>query len=246
MIAARWGMLLVAAMLMSTVLGATASDLQPSAQRVAVTAIVGLLAPLFWPGTASTPGRTALRIAGWSASAACVAAITLRMLGHPGQLASGALGSCGMLMLILLLTHTLAAGLEPRWRGSAGDAGRAREMAGRTVSVALGMLGSLPLWFGPVGELLSGRHDWVIDAAIGMSPLTHLAVASDNDLLHNEWLYQNSNLASLPVSYPDLTPLAWSYAIFCTVLTIVALALLRGRRIRIDTDCPDLTKEKPR
>ena len=70
-------------------------------------------------------------------------------------------------------------------------------MAGRTVALVLALLGSLPLWLGPAGELLSGRQPWIIDAIVGMSPLTHLAVASDNDLLRNEWLYQHSNLAAL-------------------------------------------------
>ena len=68
MIAARWAMLAVASALMLAAFGATASDVQPSALRVAVTACIGLIAPLFWPGKAATPARTALRIAGWSAA----------------------------------------------------------------------------------------------------------------------------------------------------------------------------------
>lgn len=239
-------MLLLVALLVSTWLGATASELQPSAQQLAVTAIVGLLAPLFWPGIAATSARSALRIAVWSASAAGVAAIALFLWGHPGTRVSGVLASCGMLMVILLPAHAMAGLLEAMWRGAAVEADSAREMAGRTVSFCLGALGLLPLWFGPVGELLSNRQEWVVDAAVGISPLTHLAVASGNDLLHNEWLYQNSNLASLPVSYPDLTQLAWSYACLCTLLTIVAFAILRGRRIGADTARTDLTKEKPR
>ena len=239
-------MLLVVALLVSTWLGATASELQPSARQLAVTAIVGLLAPLFWPGIAATSARTALRIAVWSALAACVAAIALFLGGHPGTRVSGVLASCAMLMVILLPAHALAGLLEAMWRRPSGDVDSARERAGRTVSFSLCVLGLLPLWFGPVGELLSKRHEWVVDAAVAISPLTHLAVASDNDLLHNEWLYQNSNLASLPVSYPDLTQLAWSYASLCTLLTIVAFAILRGRRIGADTARTDLTKEKPR
>ena len=102
-------------------------------------------------------------------------------------------------------------------------------MAGRTAALVLALLGSLPLWLGPVAELLSARHAWVIDAIVGMSPLTHLAVASGNDLLRNEWLYQHSNLAALQFSYPGLAHLAWSYASVCSMLALVALAFLRPR-----------------
>ena len=109
-----------------------------------------------------------------------------------------------MLMLILLVTHAVAAGLEGRLRGQSGDAETAREMAGRAAALALALLGSLPLWLGPAAELLAGRHPWIIDAVVGMSPLTHLAVASGNDLLRNQWFYQHSNLAALQFSYPSL------------------------------------------
>ncbi len=80
----------------------------------------------------------------------------------------------------------------------------AREAAGRSAAVALALLGALPLWLGPVAETLSARHDWAIDAVVGASPLTHLAVASGNDLLRNQWFYQHANLAALLFSYPGL------------------------------------------
>jgi hypothetical protein len=245
-IAVRWGMLLVAVLLMSSAFGATAPDLQPSAQRVAVTTIVGLLAPLFWPGVAASVKRTAMRITGWSAAASCVAAIVIRVLGHPGQPLSGLLGTCAMLMCILILAHTMAAALEARWRVPSGRADDARETAGCSVMLVLALLGALPLWFGPVSELLSVQHEWAIDAALGLSPLTHLAVASGNDLLHNEWLYQHANLAALPVSYPDPIQLVWFYVTVCSMLALGAFAPARRRRASNDPAHPDLTKEKPR
>ena len=102
-IAARWAMLLVAAVLILAAFGATRLPImQPSALRVMVTAVVGLLAPLFWPGSGATPARTALRIAGWSVAAACLAAIALRILGNPAQPFARILRACAMLMLILL------------------------------------------------------------------------------------------------------------------------------------------------
>ena len=143
MIAARWAMLAVAGVLILAAFGA--SDLQPSALRLAVTAVIGLIAPLFWPGNAATPVRTALRIAAWSTAVACMAAIALRIAGNPGQPFARILAACGMLLLILLVTHAAAAAIEVRWHGQSGNAETAREMAGRTAALALALVGSLPL-----------------------------------------------------------------------------------------------------
>lgn len=246
MIAARWGMLLVAALPILAAFGATGRDMQPSALRLLVTAVIALLAPILWPGNAATPARTALRIAAWSASATCLAAIALRVLGDPPQPWPRILEGCTMLMVILLLTHAMVAGLEARLRVRSGDAQGAREMAGRTVAISLALLGSLPLWFGPLGELLSARHGWIIDAVVGVSPLTHLAVASENDLLRNQWLYQHSNLAALQVTYPGRAGIALSYASAVLVLALVALALRRfpAHRPSADADLTDPTTEK--
>ncbi len=222
-------------MLILAAFGAAVTELQPSALRLMATTVVALLAPLFWPGNAATPARTAWRIATWSAASACLAAIALQILGHPEQPFSRILGSCGMLLLIMLMVHAAAAGLEWRLRVRSLEAGSAREMAGRTVAIALALLGSLPLWLGPLAELISARHAWIIDAVVGTSPLTHLAVASDNDLLRNEWLYQNSNLAALQFSYPGLAELTWSYASFCLPLALVALCLRHARRHDADS-----------
>lgn len=228
MIAARLAMLAVAGALILAAFGATAADLQPSALRVAVTAVIGLIAPLFWPGNAATPARTALRIVIWSAATACVAAISLGIAGNPGQQFTRVLAACGMLMLILLVTHTVAAGLEGRLRRQSMDAETAREMSGRAATLALALLGSLPLWLGPAGELLAGRRNpWIIDAVIGTSPLTHLAVASGNDLLRNQWFYQHSNLAALQFSYPSPATLILSYAFASLALALIPLAYRR-------------------
>jgi hypothetical protein len=237
MIAARWAMLAVTGVLMLAALGATATDLQPSALRVAVTAVIGLIAPLFWPGNAATPARTALRVGAWSAAAACLAAIALQFAGSPGQPFARILAACGMLLLILLVTHAAAAGLEGRLRDQSGDAEAAREMAGRAAALALALVGSLPLWLGPAGELLAGRHPWIIDAVIGMSPLTHLAVASGNDLLRNQWFYQHSNLAALQFSYPGPAELVLSYGSVSLALALIPLASRRPRR-RVDGASP--------
>jgi hypothetical protein len=230
MIAMRWATLLVTASLALVAAGAMASDLSPSALRVMVTAVVGLLAPLFWPGIGSTASRTVLRMAAWTAALVCAAAILLRVFGHSSQPAMADLKVCGMLWLILMAAHAAAAAIEPRLRGRPLDDDSARAMAGVAVAVALALLGSLPLWLGPAGELLSARHVGAIDTALGLSPLIHLAVAAANDLLRNDWFYQHSSLAGLPFSYPGLAATAWAYAAAGLLLSLAALAWRPPRR----------------
>ena len=161
---------------------------------------------------------------------ACLAAITLRIAGNPEQPFARILAACAMLLLILLVTHAVTAGLEMRLHGQSEDAETAREMAGRAAALALAFVGSLPLWLGPASELLAARHPWIIDAALGISPLTHLAVASGNDLLRNQWLYEHSNLAALQFSYPGLADLSVAYASVLLLFVFVPVAYLRRRR----------------
>jgi hypothetical protein len=246
MIAARWGLLFVATVSVLVALGATAPDMQPSALRLTVTAAVGVLAPLFWPGIGPAPARTALRIVAWSAAAACGAAVLLRILGGPVQPLPRILGACVMLMLMLLLVHALVAGLEAHLRRRYGDAPQARELAGRTVAIAAALLGALPLWLGPLGDRAARRHAWAVDAAIGLSPLTHLAVASGNDLLRNQWFYQHSNLAGLQFAYPEATGVVWCYASVLLVLALAAPARLRRRRRGASATPAHLNLEKTR
>ena len=229
-------MLLVASLSILAAWGATSAAGQPSSLRVEVTAVIGLLAPLFWPGRAATVSRTSLRVVAWSAAAAASAAIVL--LAHPAQRAGAVASTCAMLMAILVLSHAAAAALERRWIASTTDAGSARELAARATASALAGLGTLPFWLGPAAESLSARHPGIIDTVVGLSPVTHLAVASGNDLLHNPWLYEHSNLALLAVSYPGLATIAWGYASACAVLAIAVLASQRprGRTLPLPTD----------
>ena len=127
-----------------------------------------------------------------------------------------------MLLLILLVTSSAAARLE-RFLGKSRSAECSRETAGRTTTIALALLGALPLWLGPAAELLASREPWLVDALIGASPLTHLAVASGNDLLRNPWFYQHANLAALRFSYPGLTEIALLYGALAVTLALVSL-----------------------
>jgi hypothetical protein len=212
MMAMRAALLMAAAAVSLIALGVADADLQPSALRLMVGVVFALLAPLFWPGCAPSRQGTALRVVAWSAAACGMAALAMLWWGGGRQSLLGVLQSCAMLSAILLLSHALAALLEHGWSNAPRTAeGDAREAAGRAVALLLTLLGSLPLWLGPMAELLSVHHAWAIDASLGLSPLTHLAVASGNDLLRNAWLYQHSNLAGLQADYPGLAGLAWFY-----------------------------------
>jgi hypothetical protein len=231
MIGARLACLTVASAVALAALGATAPELQSSARLVLVTATTGLIAPLFWPGVAATPLRTAMRVVAWSCAVTAVAAAGVLASGGPARLnPTRTVTACAMLLLILLATHAAAAWIEALMRKRTPDADAAREIGGRVAAIALALLGSLPLWLGPAAELLADRQAWIVDAVVGASPLTHLAVASGNDLLRNQWLYQRSNLAVLQFAYPTLATLTLSYAALALGLALVALAARTLRR----------------
>ena len=225
MIAARAAMLFGAVLIVLVAIGAADPDTQPSALRLMASAAVALLAPLFWPGVTAPRRATLFRIVVWSTAACCVAILPMVAMARAKQPLPDVLQSCAMLALILLVSHTAAAMLEGRWSQASSDA---REMAGRAVMMTLALLGSLPFWLGPAGELLSSRHPSVIDTMLGLSPLTHLAVASGNDLLRNAWLYQHTNLAGLQFDYPGLAGLAWFY--ITLLLGVVAMTAARSDR----------------
>ena len=230
MIAARWAMMVVGAFAILVAFGATSAEMTTSSLRLAVTAVFAVLAPLFWPGCGSTPARTALRVVAWSAGVAGSSAIAIGALAHPGQPGLRMVWACAMLLALLLLSHTVAAVLERRWRALSGDAAQARELASRAVALALAFSGTLPFWVGPMAEVLTPRHPGIIDAVVGASPLVHLAVASNNDLLRTAWLYRHSNLSTLSVSFPEPATLAWCYGSACLALALVGLASRYPRR----------------
>ena len=143
MIAVRWATMAAVTLAILGALGATLSDVQPSAQRVLAAAVVALLAPLFWPGVAATPARTALRVTLWSAAAAALAAVAMWLFGAGAQPLARIAGTGAMLWLVLLAMHALAAMLEQRWLGQSPDAPGAREAAGRSAAVALSRAASV-------------------------------------------------------------------------------------------------------
>src|SRR5690349_6962522 len=181
------GLMAIAVVVVLAALGVTANDLQPSAQRVLVTAVIAAIAPLFWPGKAQTPARTILIVAAWSGAVSLLAAATLFMLR--GVVAGPSLtritAVCSMLLLIMLVTHAFAASIESCAAARSADPNSARELAGRVACLVLVLLRALPVWFGPAAALAGNAEVALIDPLLGISPLTHLAVASGNDLLRN-------------------------------------------------------------
>jgi hypothetical protein len=222
LIALRCVLLLLVAGTLLMVLGAASSDVQPSTRRLCVAAAFGLLAPLFWPGSGTSARQTVARILGWSFGAGALAALTMVWLDPAPARWTLLAPSCGMLVAMLVSALAALALLEGWMRGVVADPAAARSLAGRTVTLALALAGSLPLWLGPTAELLSHGSDAVIDAVIGWSPLTHLAVASGNDLLRNQWFYQQSNLATLQFNYPAAATLAGAYAATGVILILAA------------------------
>lgn len=224
--AKRWAWLLAACLPVLAVLGALAPGWQPSALRVLVASVVALLAPLFWPGLGdASPWREALRLGAWCLAALALAGLGLAALGRGQQRWAELAAVCAMLLPILLLSHLLAAAIQAGLGDRAGGAA-----AGGAVAV-LALLGAAPLWLGPVAELLSASHPGALDAVLAASPVVHLAVASGLDILRSAWFYRHSNLASLPVNYPDLAMLAAVHALACAAgLAWLAAALRRRAR----------------
>ncbi len=229
MIAVRSGALVVAVLMTLAALRATDSDLQPSALRLMVSCVIALLTPLFWPGAAETRKGSALRILGWSLAATGLAAFTLGALGTARQSVPSVFEACAMLFLVLLVVNTATALVEARWLGDSATNPSSRELAGRTVALALALFATLPFWLGPAAEALSSRHAWAIDATLSLSPIVHLAVASGNDLMRNEWFYQHLNVASLQFEYPGLPAIALSYSMVLLALGLLVVAYPRRR-----------------
>lgn len=229
-LAARLAGLAATALFLLAALGAAAQDLQASARLVAVTAVIGLLAPLFWPGRAATPRLTAARIIGWSLAATLLAGVASMLSGVGVAWISRTATVCAVLFLVLVVVHAAAAVLESLLQARAKQADGAREIAAWLVTAALATVAAAPLWLGPAAELASASRPQAVDTAVAVSPLTHLAVASGNDLLRNQWFYQHSNLSGLRFDYPRPAPLMTAYGLLAAVLLVVPAALAaRGR-----------------
>ncbi len=220
MIFLRWALLLLIAASMLAAIGTLGGEEQPAALRLAVAAAIGTLAPLFWPGPADSARGTTRRVLLWSAMSTAAAALLAALLGGLRGPAAALAATLGLLLLMLITVHAITA-----WLGVAFATGT----AGVSAVAAVVLTGSVPLWAGPAAELLSRSHPGALDLAVDASPLTHLAVVGGNDLLRNEWFYRHSNLAALPVSYPEPLPIFVAYAAAALAALVSAHVLLRRR-----------------
>lgn len=227
-IAARFAGLAATALLLLAALGASDADLQASARIVLVTAVVGLLAPLFWPGRGATVRTTTARIIAWSLASAVLAAAVAMLTGLGVDRLPRATTALAVLFLALVTVHAVAAFVEGLLQRRAAGSEAAREGAAWIATAALVTLGAAPVWLGPAAELALAARPRAVDAVVAVSPLTHLAVASGNDLLRNQWFYQHSNLAGLRFDYPRLAPVMTAYCLLAAVLLLVPA--VRGTR----------------
>jgi hypothetical protein len=220
-LAGRFAGLVATALLLVAALGALSDDLQGSARVVLVTAVVGALAPLFWPGRAATTRSTTMRIAGWSLATTALAAGLAALGGNAALLAPRIAGACLVLFLVLVAAHALTAVLEALLRRRGAGPDRAREISAWLTTAALAALAAAPLWLGPAAEVASQARPRAVDAVVAVSPLTHLAVASGNDLLRNQWFYQHSNLSGLRFDYPRLGAVLACYVVLAAALLAI-------------------------
>ena len=214
----------------ATISALNVTDMQGSAQRVLITAVLALTAPLFWPGRRSSTGRTAMTIIAWSCLVTSIAALLLVVFSRVAPSIELVTRVCGVLLLITVVTHAIVVAVETLVASTSSSEKDSREIGGRLATFALALFGLLPVWCGPAAQLVTRSYPGLIDAIIALSPLTHLAVASGNDLLRNQWFYQHSTLSGLQFSYPNLTTIFAGY--IAVAVTFLALpAILRCKRL---------------
>jgi hypothetical protein len=218
--------LTVTVLLVAATLGAYPwSGLQGSSRLVLVASVIALLSPLFWPGRAATPRATGWRILGWSLAAATLAVIATSGAGKLLHVATAAV----MLLLICIATLGAAAYLESFFVRRSAATATASDASAWLATALLAIPAAAPLWLGPTAELASAERPYALQAVVAVSPLTHVAVASGNDLLRNQWFYQHSNLAGLRFDYPRLAPVIATYAALGFALVLIP-AVARPRR----------------
>jgi hypothetical protein len=218
--------LAVTALLAITALGAySAAGLQRSAHLALVASVIALLSPLFWPGGGATARATGWRILGWSLAAALLAVVATLGAGDRSHIPATGV----MLLLICVATSGAAVRLESFFARRGAAAARASDASAWLATALLAIPAAAPLWLGPAAELASVERPRALEAAVAVSPLTHLALASGNDLLRNQWFYQHSNLAGLRFDYPPLAPVFAVYTALSFALVLVP-GMARPRR----------------
>ena len=194
-----------------------------SSRRLMVVGLFATLAPLFWSGPAS-----ALRVLGWSLGVGTIAALLLAALRIPGVEAGAA--ACLQLSLLMITAHAIAGVAEAL---GARVLGHRCAIPGNAIALVLLLVAALPLWLGPAAELSLADHPGFVEVVVAVSPLTHLALASGNDLFHQPWLYQYANLATFRFDYPPVGSVLGAYAVVAGLLLATVAALARWPRAKL-------------
>ncbi|MCM2310279.1 MAG: hypothetical protein NDI84_02650 [Steroidobacteraceae bacterium] len=184
-----------------------------------------LLAPLFGSWRSGTLRTLATHVATWAfatlivlcATGLIVGAVPVDRLPAPLLMALG----------IVVVSH-LAATCASHVLQSAGTAPAvAREWASWLVTTALWLLAAAPLWLGPLADL--GAHTGSAPTAIAAaSPLVHIALAAEQDLLRTEWFYAHTSLGALQFEYPTLLAVGIAYLGGAAGLAVLCFLLSRS------------------
>ena len=195
-----------------------------SSRRLMVVGLLATLAPLFW---SAGPGG-ALRVLGWALGVGTIAATLLAAFQIPGVEAGAA--ACLQLSLLMIAAHAIAEVAEAL---GARMLGRRCALPGTAIALVLVLVAALPLWLGPAAELSLADRPGFVEVVVAVSPLTHLALASGNDLFHQPWLYQYANLATFRFDYPPVGSVLGAYAVVAGLLLATVAALARWPRAKL-------------
>lgn len=211
-------------------------DLSPSLTLTSASASCVLLAPLFW-----RQSRQPAELAAWCIAAALLGPV-LTSIWVPVR-------AIAVMRTALVAGSWIALTHAPLWAraccsaarcGAASGESRAAVDAMRAVLVTLlSALGSTLVWLDPLASSSSGST-LPATLTLAASPLVHLAVAADADLLRAPWLYASTALGSSRFEYPDLIAVAAADAALAALAWIAASRWSRWRTRRAPRQASDV------
>ena len=81
------------------------------------------------------------------------------------------------------------------------------ENASLAVLCCIALATATPVWLGPIVEVFASRT-WLVDAVVGLSPLSYLSALAEIDYLRTDWFYQNTPFGGLRFAYPSVIPVS--------------------------------------
>lgn len=218
-------------------------ELNPSGALVTAAAIPALLALLFVPAPGRPTGGSLFTLGGWCVGVLLVAGANSLLLGVDAPAIR--LASVGALAFLLLFNTHLVASLLQRLLERSGLARiEAREWSTWSVAALLWLAASAPVWLGPLADVLARSNPEAPAAIVGISPLSHLAVAAGHDLLRNEWFYAHSPIGSLQFDYPSAASLFLTYIAAAVLLALLGLLAERTSHGDARVSRPTITLEQ--